>query len=495
MAVHFARIMAGALALAGLTPAISPHARAVAQDASPAAMEAEYRMRRAALLDTVEDGVVLVPGAPEPTRDYETFQQSPAFFYLTGLREPDATLVMVKRGGEVQSLLYLPPRTPSREVWSGVRLGLEGATQRTGLPARDVAVLVPELDSLLAGGATLHVVGDVRQDSPAPDDQWSPLTRDEQLVERLRSRMPAGAHVAIATGLVERLRAAKGDAELTLIRRAADITASAHREAMQALEPGMNEYEIQALVEYTFRRHGADRPGFASIIGSGPNATTLHYNANDRAIAAGDMVVIDIGASWAGYSADITRTLPANGVFSPEQRAIYQLVRDGQAAAERQAVAGREARLMNDSASAVMARGLARLGLIDSAAATYDCGGAARPRQCRQLSLYYLHGLSHGIGLEVHDPDQWYFTGRIAAGSAFTIEPGLYVRHDAFAHLPDTPRNRAMAARLARAVARYQGIGVRIEDDYIVTERGTERISNVPREIGEIEEMMRAGGK
>lgn len=474
-----------ALVLLALT---SPAASA--QHAQRNGMEREYRERRDALTAGLPDGVVLVTGAREPEHDYLAFHQSPSFFYLTGIREPDAALVMVKRRARVETMLFLPPRIPSREVWSGVRLGLAGAERRTGLPARDAATLLPVLDSLLAGGATLHMVGEMRE-TPPPEGSWSPASADEQLVARLRSRMPANARVHVATGLVQQQRGAKSAAELALIRVAAQITVHAHREAMLALLPGMNEFELQALVEYTFRRSGADRPAFASIIGSGPNSTTLHYNANDRFITAADMVVMDIGASYRGYAADITRTVPATGVFTPEQRSIYQLVRDAQAAAERQAVPGSEARLMSDSASAVLARGLARLGLIDSASATFDCGSARDPRSCPQLQLFYMHGLGHGIGLEVHDPEQYYFTGIIAEGSAFTIEPGLYVRADVLDHLPDTPGNRAMSARLAPVVARYRGIGVRIEDDYIVTARGTEWVSRAPREIDEIEALMK----
>jgi len=200
------------------------------------------------------------------------------------------------------------------------------------------------------------------------------------------------------------------------------------------------------------------------------------------------VVVMDIGASYRGYAADVTRTVPANGTFSPEQREIYQIVRDAQAAAERQAKIGVPAQLMTDSANAVMTRGLARLGLIESADATYD---ASRGRQEPQLQLYYMHGLGHGIGLEVHDPDQFYFTGAIGEGSAFTIEPGIYVRENLLDIIPDTPRNRAMIAKIGPAVERYKNIGIRIEDDYVATDKGVEWISRAPREISEIEALMR----
>ena len=260
---------------------------------------------------------------------------------------------------------------------------------------------------------------------------------------------------------------------------------------MRAIEPGMNEFEIQSLIEYTFRRNGADRPSFASIVGSGPNSTTLHYNADDRFMNAGEVVVMDVGASYRGYAADVTRTVPISGTFTPDQRAIYQIVRDAQAAAEREAKPGARASVMSDSASATIAAGLARLGLIESATATYDCGSAQQPQQCPQLELYYMHGLGHGIGREVHDPEQFYFTGTIAAGSAFTIEPGVYVRENLLEILPKTARNDALIARIRPAVEKFRNIGVRIEDDYIVTPQGVEWISRAPREAAEVEALMR----
>jgi len=258
------------------------------------------------------------------------------------------------------------------------------------------------------------------------------------------------------------------------------------------IRPEINEYVIEAAIEHTFRRNGAERPSFATIVGSGPNATILHYNANDRLIQQGDMIVMDIGASYNGYSADVTRTVPANGTFSPEQRQVYQIVRAAQAAAERMAQPGANAQLMSDSASAVIAAGLTRLGLIESPGATYDAiGRDGAVGQASQAGLYYMHGLGHGIGLEVHDPEQFYYNGIIGQGSAFTIEPGIYVRHNLLEVLADTPRNRALIAKIRPAVERYKNIGVRIEDDYIVTEKGLEWISRAPRETGEIEAMMR----
>jgi Xaa-Pro aminopeptidase len=463
-----------ALLLALLAP-LAPVATARGQVAP-----AEYAERRAALAKGLADGVILVLGAPEPERDYENFSQSPRFHYLTGYREPGATLVMVKRGGDVGATLFVEPKDPAREVWSGMRHGAEGATRLTGIPARSATELATALDSLLAGGGTLHVVGEVGERSDI-------LTVDAQRVRRLVAARQ-NVKVAYANERVDLLRGRKSAAELELIRKAVAITVDAQREAMRAIEPGMNEFEIQALVEYTFRRNGADRPGFATIIGSGPNSTTLHYNADDRFMTAEDVVVMDIGASYRGYSADVTRTVPVSGRFSDAQKDIYRIVREAQAAAERQAKPGAPARAMTDSSSAVLRAGLARLGLIEGPGATYDCDAGGR--QCPQLSLYYMHGLGHGIGLEVHDPEQYYVTGRIAEGSAFTLEPGIYVRANLLEILPDTPRNRELKGRIGAAVRKYAGIGVRIEDDYVVSAQGLEWLSRAPREIEEIEALM-----
>jgi len=450
--------------------------------------QSEYAQRRAALAGKIQDGVLLAIGAKEPVQDYLSFYQNEQFTYLTGYNEPNASLVMVKRGGQTSSMLFVEERDPAAEVWTGKRLGPNGAKKVTGIDARPVDELGQVLDSLLSSATQLYVVGNVQLGGP-PNDQRI-LTPEDQFVRRIASTH-AAVKVSAANMYVLLLRGTKSPAELDLIRKAVAITADAQRDAMRAIEPGMNEFEIQSLIEYTFRRNGADRPSFSTIVGSGPNSTTLHYNADDRFMNAGEVVVMDIGASYRGYAADVTRTVPISGTFTPEQKAIYQTVRDAQAAGERQAKPGAKASLMSDSASAVLAAGLTRIGLIESPTATYDCGNAQQPQQCPQLGLYYMHGLGHGIGLEVHDPDQFYFTGTLAAGSAFTIEPGIYVRENVLDILPKTQRNAALIAKIRPAVEKYKNVGIRIEDDYLITDQGLEWISKAPREINEVEAMMR----
>jgi Xaa-Pro aminopeptidase len=297
--------------------------------------------------------------------------------------------------------------------------------------------------------------------------------------------------------VVDQLRARKSPAELALIRKAAEISAAGHRAAMQAIAPGMHEYDLQAVLEYTFRRLGAERPAYGSIVGSGPNGTQLHYMKDRRELKPGEVVVIDAAAEYGGYAADITRTIPVSGTYTPEQRAIYQLVLDAQKAAERNSGPGKSPQAAQDSSLDVRARGLATLGLIESPTATMDPPWPAdcqrTPRACLQAQLFAIHGISHGLGLAVHDPMQANDGDRtFQPGDAFTIEPGIYVSGKLLDILPDTPRNRAFIAKVRDAVAKYQDTGVRIEDDYVVTERGLERItSGVPRELSEVEALIR----
>ena len=452
----------------------------------------EFERRRMLFAAKVPDGVIVALGAHEPAQDYLSFYQSPSFYYLTGLKEPDAALVMVKKGVQVSwAMMFVQPKLPGREVWTGSRIGTRGVTELTSIRGRSVAELPAVLDSLARTGMPFHVVGEFGAPE-GPSGGFTVRSPDEQMMDALQKKYPA-LTVTPVNDVVQQLRGTKSAAELALIRQAVDITVRAQKEAMAALKDGMNEFELQALIEFTFRRNGADRPSFATIVGSGPNATTLHYNVNDRFIDINDLVVMDVGASYKGYAADVTRTVPASGRFSPTQRDVYTVVREAQAAAERQAKLGAPSRLMNDSANAVIASGLARLRLIESPDATFDCSTGDSPRQCPQYRLYYMHGLGHGIGLEVHDPEQYYYTAKLLPGSAFTLEPGIYVRERVLDEMPDTPRNREIAARLRPMVTFYRNIGVRIEDDYVVTEQGVEWISRAPREIAEIEALMKAG--
>ena len=441
----------------------------------------EYEQRRATLASRLPDGLFVIRGGESPVQDYLSFYQTNGFLYLTGYREPDAALILQKNGNDAKWTLFVQTKVPSQEVWSGRRYGPDSAAKATGLATKPISEFEPAVDSALRSSPKLSYHADIAEGGDT-------LNNDNRFLNELRSKH-SGLEVSSANALVTTMRSKKSAAEMDLIQRAAAISMEAHAEAARALEPGMNEFEIQALLEYTFRRYGADRPAYASIVGSGPNSTVLHYNRDDRYMKAGDLLLIDAAASFGGYAADITRTFPVSGKFTPEQREVYQIVRDAQAAAERAAKPGASWRDVSRAASTVIAEGLTKIGLIESPTATYECGTGTTSRRCPQAQLYYMHGLGHGIGLAVHDPDQKDRDG-IGVGSAYSIEPGIYVRQELLDIIPKAG-NEALLAKIAPAVRKYANTGVRIEDNYVVTEAGVKWVSCVAREADEVEALMR----
>jgi len=454
---------------------------------------AEYQARRDSLAARISDGVVVAFGGRTPVSDFGTFFQLPAFQYLTGYAEPDAALVLVARGGRGVGTLFVTPIDPRRAFYYGFRPDSAAIARSLDLASRPAASLTTMVDSLAGAGLPVYTLTDFEDADFARVDS---LTRGQQFVRGLVARHP-GLEVKDAHATLDQLRARKSPAEIALLKRAAEISAEGHRVVMQSAQP-QHEYDIAALIEYTFKRLGAERAAYGSIVGAGVNGTQLHYMKDTAAARPGDLVVIDAAAEYHGYAADITRTLPVSGTFTPAQRAIYQLVREAQAAAERVAKPGALARAAEDSSFVVRARGLAALGIIDSVDAPIDppwtgmCGTA--PRACTQAYLWMIHGISHGLGLAVHDPAQFYYGARTyQPGDAFTIEPGIYLSTRALAALPDTPRNRAYIARVRPILLKYENTGVRIEDDYVVTQNGVERISaGAPREISEIEALAKS---
>lgn len=452
--------------------------------------QAEYADHRAALATAVKDGIVYAAGGRNPVADFGTFYQLQGFNYLTNYKEPDAAFIMVVHGGRATSWLFTTPADPRRAFYYGRRPDSTALNRSLGLPARNIAGLDVVLDSLAALNLPLFHLADFEDADFANADS---LTRGRSTVRALVARHP-GLEVKDAHPLLDRIRAKKSPAEFALIKKAAQISTEGHRAAMLAPEPRF-EYDLQAAVEGAFLKGGAARPSYGSIVGAGMNGTQLHYMKNRAAVARGDLIVIDAGAEYEGYAADVTRTIPASGKFTAEQRQLYQIVRDAQAAAERNSKLGQSSVAQLDSSERVRLKGLAKLGLIESEEATFDppwnADCSKQPRQCQQGMLWMIHGISHGIGLAVHDPAQFYEGDRtFKAGDAFTIEPGLYISTASLDALPDTPKNRAFIAKVKAAVARYEGAGVRIEDSYIMTEQGLERVSTAPREISEIEALM-----
>jgi Xaa-Pro aminopeptidase len=461
-----------------------------AEPASAQIPDAEYAARRDSLAARIREGVVIGFGARTPVSDFGPFYQLPAFQYLTNFREPDAAMVMVVRSGRPTTTLFLTPVGARSAFYYGRRPDSATVVRTLGMAARSFSTLDRVVDSLAGTGLPFYDLGDFAAADFAAQDS---LTRGRQFLRAVAGRH-RGLEVRNAHEIVDRLRARKSPAEMTLIRRAAEISSEGHREAMRLAQP-TKEYELQAALEYAFLRLGGARPSYGSIVGGGVHGTQLHYMRDRGDVKPGDVVVMDAATEYEGYAGDVTRTIPVSGRYTAEQRAIYQLVLDAQKAAERNSKPGMSAIAAQDSSIDTRARGLAALGLVESLDASFDppwpvdCG--RQPRQCKQSMFWMIHGISHGIGLEVHDPAHFYYDDRtFKQGDAFTIEPGIYISTTMLDQLPDTPRNRAFIARVKPVVQRYENTGIRIEDDYLITENGLERISTAPREIAEIEALM-----
>jgi Xaa-Pro aminopeptidase len=400
---------------------------------------------------------------------------------------------MVARKGRAATTLFVTKLEARTAFYYGQRADTNDLARMLGVTARSGSALPAIVDSLMASGLPVYTLSDfedadfVRQDS---------LTRGQSFIKSLVVRHP-GLVVKNAHQIVNQLRAHKSAAEIALLRRAAEISSDGHRAVLAMAQP-KHEYDMQAVLESTFLREGGERPAYGSIVGAGGNSTLLHYMLDRGPANPGDIVVIDAATQVEGYAADVTRSIPVSGKYTPTQRAIYQLVRDAQAAAERNARLGLPRAAAWDSATAIRAKGLAALGLVESVDATYDPpeaptagrGGAARPS--RQADFWMIHGISHGLGVAVHDYVQGNTAGQqnFTVGDAFTIEPGIYISSKMLDVLPDTPKNRAFIAAVRTAVAKYDRTGVRIEDDYVMTDKGLDRMSNAPRELAEIEAAM-----
>ncbi len=453
--------------------------------------QAEFNARRDSLAARLGDGMLVAFGGRTPVSDFGPFFQLPDFRYLTNYNEPDAALVMVVRGGKAQSTLFITPAGARQAFYYGKRPDSLFVVQTLGMQARSAGVIEAVLDSLASGVKTVFTLADFSAADFATQDS---LTRGQQWERRFAASHP-NVTMRDAHPYVYLVRARKSEAELALLRKAAEISSEGHKAAMRLQQPS-KEFELQAALEYEFTRLGGARPAYGSIVGGGVRGTQLHYMRNRGDLKPGDMVVIDAATEYEGYAADVTRSIPVSGIYSPEQREMYQLVLDAQLAAERNSKVGMSSIAAQDSSEDVRARGLTTLGLIESPDASLDmpwrtdCVNA--PRSCRQAMFWMIHGISHGIGLAVHDPAQFYSGKRtFQVGDAFTIEPGIYISTAMLDALPDTPKNRAFIAKVKGAVLRYQNTGVRIEDDYVITSKGTERISSAPREIAEIEALMK----
>ena len=441
------------IAVALLTPALVSRAAGATEDQLANQPKSEYAKRRQALMQKVNDGVVVLIGAlEEDLGEVGRFRQKNDFMYLTGVETPAAYLMLVPagliRGKPASETLFIPPRNPIRERWTGVQLGPGPEAEKT-FGVQEVAgsdKFKDRLNELLSssalkgdGSAAKAKLYTIFSKGPTAE-----IERETYFVQRIRQSNP---HVEIAdlSPIVAELRKVKSPFEIALLQKAIDITGESQREAARTIRPGAFEYEAQAAIEAAFTRNGAERPGFPSIIGSGIYSTILHYNTNRKKIEAGDLVVVDIGAEYSYYTADITRTFPASARFTPRQREIYQLVLDAQRAAEK-----------------AFKPGESTLAVLHRAAAAAMKASPLRDKQGSTLEKYFIHGSSHWLGMDVHDVGGY---SNLPVGAVFTIEPGIYI-----------PEER---------------LGVRIEDDYLVTATGLVKLSRaIPSEADEIERLM-----
>ena len=417
---------------------------------------AEYGRRRQQLTRQMNaDDIAILPAAPEKIRNRDAeylYRQDSDFYYLTGFNEPEAVLVLIPGREEGENILFCRERDPLMEIWHGRRAGQEGAVQRHGL---DQAFPVTELDQvmpgLLDGRRTVHYTLGALPEFDVRLSGW---------INHLKARERRGAMApSMVSGLellVHEMRLFKSDAELEIIREACAISAGAHRRAMTMCRPGWYEYQLEAELQHEFIHHGARVPAYNSIVGSGENACILHYTENDQQMSDGDLVLVDAGCELDNYAADITRTFPVNGTFSPEQRALYSLVLQAQEQAMAAIRPDNPWTAFHRAAVHTLTAGLVDLGILSGDVDQLIKDEAYKP--------FYMHGTGHWLGMDVHDVGNHKIDGqwrKFEPGMVLTVEPGLYIA-------PDN----------ANVEEKWRGIGIRIEDNVLVTAEGCEVLTS-----------------
>ena len=447
-----------------------------------------YQARRQRVMDSLGGNCLVLASSGNNSFTHHGFHPDPNFYYLTGYDVPGCYLILSGRLRD-RCILSLPPvtcrsmvyeRPPPDPAWVESRYGIDRVISRQELDGL--------MDSILC------------QEIPVYTD-----TRNhemEGLIEKLASGPAKEREFLDISGLLDEMRVIKDPLEVERLQKACNITSLALRRALEQCRPGKYEFEIESVIEGTFLEYGAARPGFPSIIGSGPNSTILHYEASDRRMESGDMLVMDVGAEYGSYTADITRTIPVNGRFSTPQRAIYQLVLDAQKAAIDKMVPGHGFIDGHMAAKYVIVDGLVKLGLITD------------PGSWWQVRFYVLYPASHYLGMDVHDvgsmggtfarfleetPGDSVESRRLEPGMVLTIEPGIYFRENGleqlymlFGYRTDSAEIEAFTNAVRPEYNKYVNIGVRIEDDILITEKGHVNLSRyAPREIEDIEQLMR----
>ncbi len=417
-----------------------------------------------------ENSVAIIPAAHEATRSYDTeykFRQDSDFWYLTGFPEPDA-IAVIDPAAKKPYTLYVRPRDLEMETWFGRRQGVEGAVKNYGADrAFPIDRFAADLGKLLDGHDKLYYRFAV--DKGLDHQILHYFT--EQRVRRLKTAYPP--HTIIdPTPVIGDMRLHKTDKEVALMQRAADIACSAHVLAMKRVKPGMNEAQVEALMESFMRDKGASGVAYNSIIGGGDNATILHYVENNMPLKNGDLILIDAGAEYEGYASDITRTFPVNGKYTRAQREVYDVVLDVQRQCVDYTVTGNTVKKRQEFSIELLTEGMKKLGLLR--------GKTKDLIKKKTYMKYYMHGVGHYLGLDVHDAGRYFCDQQakhsrpFAPGMVLTVEPGLYI----------PPDDKS-------APAKYRGIGIRIEDDVLVTADGNHNLTaKVPKDPDEIESIM-----
>ncbi len=429
-----------------------------------------YADRRQTFLKQMGDGVALFPAAPTSIRSQDVeyrYRQDNDLYYLTGFPEPESLCLLSPHHDKEQFILFVRPRDKEKETWTGKRIGVEGAQEHFGV---DAAYTIDQLDKVLPE----HLL--------AAEKIYYGFGRDERLNAKIldfvnqgrqqRPRIGRGpVSLVDPSDLLHEMRLFKTPEEIVLMRHAAAASAAAHHAALHETRPGMYEYEIEALLEYHFRRNGADGPAYPSIVASGANATILHYIANDQRMQDGDLLLIDAGSEYSCYCSDVTRTFPIAHAFSTPQREIYSLVLAAQERAIAMIRPGVGFDDVHQCATEILIDGLRDLGLLSGSTESILEKGDYRQ--------FYMHRTSHWLGMDVHDVGKYRLGEKqrtLEPGMVLTVEPGLYIAADA--NVPGT----------------YQGIGVRIEDDVLVTTDGHDVLTSaIPKAIDDIEAARRAG--
>src|SRR5215204_2051860 len=455
--------------------------------------QAELARRRAAVAAKMVDNSMLILFSAESklyTNDVDyVFRQENNLYYLTGLKQENATLVITKEGGTVREVLFLPKRIPVREAWEGKMYSRDQASKISGLKtlvdASEAAAFLKAIGEKIPfkskDGSVSIAPAATKLYLLLPNAEQDENGKREYRVEDEFAKRGAEFSIENARPIFAELRHIKSPYELRMLQHAIDITTEAQMRSMGMVGKAKMEYEVHAEVEYTFRRRNADFWGYPSIVGCGANATTLHYVESQSEVRPGELLLMDVGAEYEHYTADVTRTYPVSGRFSPEQAEIYRIVYDAQEAVAAATKPGVSFQTLQDIARKSINDGLLKLWLV-----TDPKGG--------RVGVWFIHGLGHWLGMNVHDVGRYGVP--LKAGMVFTNEPGIYIREDALDNLRDTPENRAFIEKVRPVFEKYKNIGVRIEDDMLVTETGVEWMTkDLPRKLEDIERFMAAASK